>query len=151
MAGEGHAVETATALAGVSVSGFYAWRNRSPSNREIRHAWLTDHIIDIHTASRGTYGSRRVHAELTLGRKIAVGREAVALLMRRAGLQGLPGNRHRRRKVTNAPTALDLVDRDFVRTEPNQLWVTDIERHEAFLNLAVVKGHRLPFVAASGV
>ena len=128
MAGEGHPVEVATRINAVSVSGFYAWRNRSPSARAIRQAWLSDHIAQIHAESRGTYGSRRVHAELTLGRGIAVGVEAVAVLMRRAGLKGLPGNR-RRRRPPDTPTAADLVDRQFARVDPDQLWVTDITEH----------------------
>ncbi len=37
---------------------------------------------------------------------------------------------------------------EFRATAPNELWLTDIERHEALLNLAVVKGHRLASVAA---
>ncbi|WP_406165994.1 transposase [Streptomyces canus] len=45
------------------------------------------------TASRGTYGSRRVHAELGLGLSIHVSHHTVELLMQRAGLHGLPGNR----------------------------------------------------------
>ena len=45
-------------------------------------------------------------------------------------------------------TPADLVDRYFVRVEPDQLWVTDIERHEALSDRAVVKGHRLVLVAA---
>ena len=36
----------------------------------------------------------------------------------------------------------------FAADAPNQLWLTDIERHEALLNLAVVKGHRSAPVAA---
>jgi transposase InsO family protein len=54
------------------------------------------------------------------------------MLMRRAGIRGLPG-RKRRKTVHETPTALDLVDRKFAREEPNQLWVTDIERHEALV------------------
>lgn len=38
--------------------------------------------------------------------------------------------------------------RQFTASGPDKLWVTDIERHEAFLNLAVVKGHRFMPVAA---
>jgi putative transposase len=38
----------------VSQSGYYAWRNRPPSARAIRHAWLTDAIHHIHAASRQT-------------------------------------------------------------------------------------------------
>ncbi|MFF3459645.1 hypothetical protein ACFYXH_36190 [Streptomyces sp. NPDC002730] len=48
-------------------SGHYAWRDRPPSARTVRHAWLTEAILGIRAASRGTYGFRRVHAELALG------------------------------------------------------------------------------------
>lgn len=47
-----------------------------------------------------------------------------------------------------APAHDDLVRRVFTAEEPNQLWLTDIERHEALSNLAVVKGHRHRLVAA---
>jgi hypothetical protein len=40
------------------------------------------------------------------------------------------------------------VEHDFSATAPNLLWLTDIERHEALLNRAVVKGHRGRSVAA---
>jgi transposase InsO family protein len=69
-----------------------------------------------------------VHAELTLGRRIAVGLHAVELLMQRAALQGVCG-RSRYHRIPNGPTAEDLVDRQFQRTEPNSLWVTDITEH----------------------
>ena len=70
------------------------------------------------------------------------------MLMRRAGLAG-PSGRPRWRPIPNMAGASDLVDRNFHRDEPDRLWVTDIERHEAFLNPAVVRGHRLWLVAAS--
>ncbi len=43
-------------------------RSRAPSARAIRHVWLTDQILQVHAASHGTYGTRRVHVELTFGR-----------------------------------------------------------------------------------
>ena len=58
------------------------------------HAGLTDVIRQVHADFRGVYGARRVHAELTLGHGIKVGHEAVALLMRRAHLQGAPWHLH---------------------------------------------------------
>ncbi len=70
----------------VSESGFYAWRFRSPFARAIRHAWLTDMIVRVHIDSNGTYGAPRVRAELVMGYGITVGPNAVAMLMRRAGL-----------------------------------------------------------------
>ncbi|MEU3164652.1 IS3 family transposase [Streptosporangium sp. NPDC006930] len=86
---EAIAVEVACRVLRVSVSGCYAWRNRPPSQRAIRHAWLTDLITQVHTDSRSTYGARRVHAELRLGHGVPVSHGAVELLMRRAGLAGV--------------------------------------------------------------
>ena len=56
----------------------------------------------------------------------------------------------KRRKGSKPGTAShdDLVRRVFTADAPNQLWLTDLERHEALSNHAVVKGHRLSFVAA---
>ena len=59
--------------ADVALSGFHEHRKRSPSERSIRHAMLTDLITQIHVESHGIYGGRRVHAELTLGRGVVVG------------------------------------------------------------------------------
>jgi transposase InsO family protein len=94
----------------------------------VRHAWLTDLIRQVHAASNGVYGSRRVRAELMLGRGITVSHGAVEMLMKRAGITGLPGRKQRPPRPDTA-TATDLVDRDFVRTAPNQLWITDIAEH----------------------
>jgi putative transposase len=128
MVAEGLPVQTSCRVLGISVSGFFQRRNRPPSARTVRHAWLTDAIRQVHVDSRGTYGARRVHAELTLGHGIAVGHSAVELLMRRAGLQGLTG-RPRFRRVPNVATSSDLVTRDFGRSRANELWVTDITEH----------------------
>ena len=128
IAAEQHPIEVACRVLDVSVSGYYASRIRPPSKRSVRHAWLTDTITQIHIASRGTYGARRVYAELTLGHGISVGHNAVEMLMRRAGLKGLPGTK-RRRARHDTPTASDLVDRNFHRDNPDRLWVTDITEH----------------------
>jgi transposase InsO family protein len=85
-------------------------------------------IVKVHHDSRGTYGALRVHAELRLGHGIVVGHNAIALLMRRAGLAGATG-RPRWRHAKPDQVAADLVDRQFSRAEPNQLWVTDITEH----------------------
>jgi putative transposase len=92
---------------------------------------LLKHIARIHADSRETYGSPRVHAELTLGLGLLVNLKRVARLMRQAGIQGL--YRRRRRGCTvrdpDAQPSSDLVNRDFSVTEPNRLWVTDITEH----------------------
>jgi hypothetical protein len=91
MAGEGLPVQAATRVLAVTDSGYHAWRGRGPSARAVRHALVTETIRRVHPASRGTYGYRRVHAELTLGRGLVVGHGTVELLMARAGLKGVTG------------------------------------------------------------
>jgi putative transposase len=140
MAADGLPVQVACRVLGVSESGYYRWLSAPPSERSVRHAWLTDVIRQVHADSRGTYGSRRVHAELTLGHGLTVGYHQVSLLMRRAGLEGLSG-RPRWRRAPNLPTATDLVDRQFARDQRDQLWVTDITEHptrEGKVHCAVV-------------
>lgn len=128
MATEGLPVKLACRVLKVSESGHYARRSRPPSVRSVRHAWLTDLIRRAHFASRGTYGIRRVHAELTLGQGVAVGHQAVELLMRRAGIQGISG-RPKFRRVPGVITAADRVERQFHRDNPDELWVTDVTEH----------------------
>jgi putative transposase len=128
MADEGLPVKVCCRVLAVSCAGYYAWRLRPPSARAVRHAWLTDVIREVHAASYGSYGANRVHAELVLGRGIRVGHNAVALLMRRAGIVGHNGAR-RWRGVSGIATVADLVDRQFRRSGPNELWLTDITEH----------------------
>jgi transposase InsO family protein len=128
MVSEGHAILLACRVLAVSESGYYAQHARPPSPRAIRHALLTERIGRIHLESRGTYGARRVHAELTLGQGLVVGRCAVELLMRRAGIAGVSG-RPRFRRIPHAATAADLVERRFRSEDPDELWVTDITEH----------------------
>ena len=73
----------------VSESGCNAARSCSLSRRDASDQALTSVLHEIHRDSRGTYGVRRVHAELRLGRHLAVGHGRVERLMRQAGLQGV--------------------------------------------------------------
>ena len=121
-------VQVACKVLGVSESRFYENRRRPPSERSIRHAMLSDLITQIHIESHGIHGGRRVHAVLTLGRGVVVGHNQVQLLMRRAGLVGIAGRRRWKRIVPDN-IATDLVEQQFNRAGPNQLWVTDITEH----------------------
>ena len=121
-------------------SGFYEWRDRPPSARAVADAGLVEVITDIHTASCGTYGVRRVHAELRLGRDVRVGRNRVERLMRTTGLAGIHRRRWRRHQPAPAVHA-DLINRAFVADAPDRLWVTDITQHrtsEGWVYCAVV-------------
>ena len=128
MVAESLPIQLACRVVAVSELGFHAWRSRGPSTRSVRHALLTDVIRRVHLESRSIYGARRIHAELTLGHGTAVARTTVELLMRRAGIQGISG-RPQFRRIPHLATAADLVDRQFRREQPDQLWVTDITEH----------------------
>jgi transposase InsO family protein len=134
----------------VSRQGFYAWWRRTPSQHRLDDQSLAARIKAIHAGSRGRYGSPRVHAQL---RKegVRVGRKRVERLMREQGLEARRKRKFRRTTDSNhdLPVAPNVLERDFETDGPNQVWVTDIERHEALPNLAVMKGHRRWLVAAS--
>ncbi|MGH8324795.1 MAG: IS3 family transposase, partial [Steroidobacteraceae bacterium] len=111
----------------VSRSGFYAWKVREPSEHAKEDAALTVEIGEAHRASRGRYGSPRIHAELRArGRRTS--RKRVARLMRRQGLQAR--RKRRFRKTTDSrhglPVAANLLQRNFSASAPDRIWVTDI-------------------------
>ncbi|MBU2314846.1 MAG: IS3 family transposase, partial [Actinobacteria bacterium] len=97
----------------VSTSGYYDWRDRSPSARALADAELTATIRRIHADSRATYGAPRVLAELRLGLGVHVARKRVARLMRADGLVGVSHRRKRRGWKPDTATHEDLVKRQF--------------------------------------
>ena len=90
-------------------------------------------------------------SELRLGDGLRCSRKRVERLMRQAGIQGLHRRKFRgcTRRNADATPSEDLVNRQFTVEGPDRLWVSDIERHEALPNPAVMKGHHLRLVAAS--
>jgi transposase InsO family protein len=113
----------------VSRSGFYRWIADAKA-REVRQAAddaLTAEIREIHTGHKGTYGVRRVHAELR-GFGHTVNRKRVERLMRKHGLEGLHLRRRKRTTVPDrlAPPAPDLVQRDFSARQLDEKWCGDI-------------------------
>jgi putative transposase len=140
-----HPVRRLCRALGVSPSGYWAWRRREPSARARATAQLTQHIVQMHQASRGTSGALRVQAELAAP-GVACGHHRVARLMRRAGLLGC----HRRRPVRvqttrrdpSATPAPDLVQRSCTASAPDQLWRADSTslptEQEGVLYLAVI-------------
>jgi putative transposase len=129
---------------GVNRTSFHDWERRAPSDRALGDAWLTERIKQVHAESDGTYGARRIHAELRMEHGIRVGRKRVERLMKAAGISGgLP--RKRRRTTVRLPgvrVAPDLLERDFDPTGPNQTWsadITYISTWEGFLYLAHVQ------------
>jgi len=126
----------------VSTSGYYAWRQRVVSVRKRKDEELQQRIRTIHLLSRQTYGAPRIHMELR-EEGTRVGRKRVARLMKAAALTGVSRRKSTvtTRRDRSARPAPDLVDRQFIATKPNALWVADITyvpTWAGFLYLAVV-------------
>lgn len=128
---------------GVSRSGLYASRRRPlKSSRQDADAELIEHIRRVHSASRETYGSPRIHADLRSS-GIRVGHTRVERLMRENGIRAQVRRPFRRTTDSNHdhPIAPNLLDREFDPKRPNQVWATDITyiwTREGWLYLAVV-------------
>ena len=111
----------------VSVSGFYAWRNRGPSQRQLDDMVLLAHVRAAFRRSRESYGAERVHHALAEN-GIEVGRHRVARLMRGNGLS--PKRKQKFKKTTdsqhNKAVASNLLDQNFSAEAPNEKWAADI-------------------------
>ena len=112
----------------VSTSGYYAWAKRpAKSPHEIRDAELLDDIRRLHANSRGTYGSPRIHAALTL-EGAHVSKKRIARLMRHDGLRGKIRKRfvHTTDSEHEHPIAPNTLDRQFSPDSVKPAWVGDI-------------------------
>jgi putative transposase len=112
---------------GVSQSWFFKWHDRPPAAAEQRRAEVDAAVAAVFEASKGTYGSPRIHAGLVAaGWRIS--EKTVAKSMAR---QGLAGRVRKRRKGLTRPDKRkrpfgDLLNRDFTALAPNLKWCGDI-------------------------
>ena len=111
----------------VSRSGYYAWADRGPSQREQMNQQLLVKIKRSYDSSRQTYGSPRVTVDLRESGE-SCNQKRIARLMR---LNGLMAKTKRRFRITtnsrhNQPAAPNLVNQEFVAEGPDRLWTSDI-------------------------
>ena len=130
---EEYGVEPICEMLPIAPSTYYAAKRveREPeraSARAQQDAWLKGEIKRVWEANFKVYGARRIWRQLHR-EGVHVARCTVERLMRELGLQGAV--RGGRFKVTTVPSEtgdrpLDLVDRDFRASRPNELWVSDL-------------------------
>ena len=139
-----HRISRLCRVLGVTRQGFYAWRRRGPSLRQLGDAELARLIVQIYDGSLQTYGAPRIQLDLRDDHQVRVGRKRVARLMRQLGIEGV-SRRGKKRRMTvadpKAPPAPDLVERRFEASRPNALWLADITyvpTLEGYLFLGVV-------------
>jgi transposase InsO family protein len=114
-------------LMNVSSSGFYAWRRRPTSAREMANEALVGQIRAAHAMSRQSYGSPRIHRELK-AQGIACSLNRVARLMRRHQIHARSFRRYRlttRAKRAHA-VASNLLAGHFAAERPNEKWLAEM-------------------------
>jgi transposase InsO family protein len=111
----------------VSPSGYYAWRGRRPSKREMANQELTAEIKKAFEDSGETYGSPRIYQVM---RKLGLmcSQNRVARLMGLAGLKAKQARRFRATTKRNKAhrAAANLLNREFSVEQPNRKWLADI-------------------------
>lgn len=126
----------------VSASGYYAWCARPESERVAGDRRLTALVEESFAASKGRYGSPRIHRDL-MAQGARVSRKRVVRLMQERGLAGKVRRRFARTTDSrdSAPVAGNLLDREFTATAPNQRWtgdVTYLRTPQGWLYLAII-------------
>jgi putative transposase len=98
---------------GVSQSGYFAWRNRLPSQRQRQDVVLLADVRSAFALSNGTYGSPRMTRE-PQDQGLAVGRRRTARIMRDNGLRARQKRRFKRTTDSEHawPVAPNLLDQD---------------------------------------
>ena len=124
---EGFPVTRMCKVLNVSSSGYYAWRQRPVSAREMANQELVRAIEAAYNSSYATYGSPRIYHELR-AQGVACSENRVARLMR---LRGIRAKQARQYKATTKrdkahPVVPNLLKRNFVADRPNQIWLADI-------------------------
>ncbi len=129
---ETYGVEPISAVVPIAPSTYYAhkaWQAnpRLRSGRAQRDAWLKDQIRRVRDENFAVYGAYKVWRQLNR-EGIAVARCTVERLMRELGLRGAVRGRAFTTTTCPDPTPrpADLVNRTFVATRPNALWVADL-------------------------
>lgn len=131
------------AVLDVSKSGYYAWRNQTPGERQQANEKLLDAICKAYKASRQTYGSPRIHAELKR-QGIEAGKHRITRLMRENGIVGKAPKRKFPVTTQHAEGGLvapNILAQDFTASRPNEKWLSDItyiDTDEGWLYLAVI-------------
>lgn len=113
-------------LYGVTPGGYYAWRRRKACTRREEDLQLIERIRRIFQASRGCYGSPRIHQVLR-AEGVAVSSKRVARLMREDGLRARSAQLYRRHPGQKA--FYDSVPNQQATVEasaPNRVWVADV-------------------------
>ena len=131
----------------VSKSGYYEWKTRPLSKRELFNKSLIKEIRQIHIESRENYGAVKTWKTLIV-KGICCGKHRVARLRK---INGIESKRRKRFKITTLSKntewiAPNILNRCFAVAKPDKVWVGDVTflaTRTGWLYLAAVPFERL--------
>ena len=111
----------------VSRSGYYKYMRRKHTHEIDPDFKLIVRVRQIHSDTRGTYGSRRMSGQLQ-NDGYDVGRYRARSLMNKADVSVKHRKKFKRTTDSNhtLPVALNLLNRQFKGESPNTVWCADI-------------------------
>ena len=111
----------------VSRSGYYKWRNRKPSERDIRKLEAERMLVKLFTQFKSRYGSPRMTVEMNEA-GVSICENTVAKLMREQDLKARNGKAYKYFPDVQARNHVsdNLLKRNFTASKPNEKWVSDI-------------------------
>ena len=126
----------------VSRSGYYKWRNRTPSSRARQRTLVEQALIVTFEQFKQRYGAPRLVVELNEA-GIPCSLNHIAQLMAENGLKARNGKRFKYFPSANALSHVNdnLLGRDFMADRPDEKWVSDItyiKIDRGFVYLAVI-------------
>lgn len=135
-------IERMAKIFNLSRSGYYRFICSKISARAQENDRLCQKIKRIHEASRQTYGSPRIHAELREEGEVC-SRKRVSKIMKNSGIAAKMKKRFKATTRVNpkAVAAPNLLEQDFTAQKPNQRWVADftyVATKEGWLYVATV-------------
>lgn len=114
---------------GVTAQGYYGFigRQDTPSKRDRDDEQLSAHIIAAHHLGRETYGTPRIKLALA-DVNVCASRRRIARVRDHLGLKVRCPRSFARTTDSDHDFAIapNLLNRNFVATEPNTIWVSDI-------------------------
>jgi putative transposase len=140
LADEGIAVAHICRVLGFTKQGYFKWRAKPCSDRDLADALLINAAIDVHHDDP-TFGYRFIADELK-DQGFVTSENRVQRLCSLQGIWSLHAKKRGRMRRPGPPVHDDLVGRDFSAECPNELWLTDLTEHrtdEGKLYLCAIK------------
>ncbi|MGO3180151.1 MAG: IS3 family transposase, partial [Brevibacterium linens] len=138
LAATGVPVAVTCRVLGFTKQGFYKWCAHPVSARDWDEAHLINAAYDVHTDDP-EFGHRFIADELHAAGLQTSERRVWRLCSQQQLFSHTIKRARKHGKKPGPPVCDDLVERDFTAKAINELWLTDIVRHEALLNRVEVR------------